>query len=267
MSGRRKNSGGATRGVRMIGHWVPGTFSGLDKLATGLRRSRLGRKVVELLAKVGRCGQRAAAGARSVFLIIHYATNRYKARSLNWVACTLLVAVVTQVGGAVVPDTRGNDGVLDLERPRIVVLKSKRVLHLFDGDRLVKTYPVALGRHPVGQKQCEGDGRTPEGRFHLVTKNRQSKYHRFLGLDYPDSAAVERGRRQGLITDGEARSITDALAAGRCPSWTTALGGAIGIHGHGASTDWTAGCVALEDDQAEQLFDLLRVGDEVEILP
>ena len=63
MSGRRKNSGEAIRGVRMIGHWVPGTFSGLDKLATGLRRSRLGRKVVELLAKVGRCGQRAAAGA------------------------------------------------------------------------------------------------------------------------------------------------------------------------------------------------------------
>ena len=209
----------------------------------------------------------ATQGFARIGHVMSYAINRYKAQSLNWAACMLFVAVVTQVGGAMVPDDRANDGVLDIQRPRIVVLKSKRALHLFDGDRLVRTYPIALGKHPVGQKQCEGDGRTPEGRFHVVTKNRQSKYHRFLGLDYPDSAAVERGRRQGLITEGEARSITDALAAGRCPSWTTALGGAIGIHGHGASTNWTAGCVALEDAPAEQLFDLLRIGDEVEILP
>ncbi|MFH0983855.1 MAG: L,D-transpeptidase [Planctomycetota bacterium] len=179
----------------------------------------------------------------------------------------LLGTVVVLLGGAVVADDPRRDATLQLTRPRVVVLKSKRELHLFDGDRLVKTYPVALGQNPVGRKRCEGDGRTPEGRFPVVTKNRQSKYHRFLGLGYPDLAAVERGLVEGLISDGEARSIREALAAGRCPSWTTALGGAIGIHGHGAGMDWTAGCIALEDRHAEQLFEVLRIGDEVEILP
>jgi murein L,D-transpeptidase YafK len=156
---------------------------------------------------------------------------------------------------------------LYLDRPRIVVLKSARELHLFDGGRLVKSYSIALGRNPVGQKQCEGDGRTPEGQFRVVTRNAQSKYHRFLGLDYPDAAAVERGQRVGLVTDGEARTVREALAAGRCPSWTTALGGAIGIHGHGAHADWTAGCIALEDRDAAELFAVMRIGDPVEILP
>ncbi|MCK4657882.1 MAG: L,D-transpeptidase family protein [Phycisphaerae bacterium] len=165
------------------------------------------------------------------------------------------------------PDKHRDNETLNLNQPRIVVLKSKRKLHLFDGERLVKTYPVALGKTPVGQKECEGDGRTPEGRFTVVTRNHKSKYHRFLGLSYPGLTAVERGRRQGLITEGEARSIREALAAGRCPSWTTALGGAIGIHGHGTATDWTAGCVALEDRHAKQLFQVMRLGDEVEILP
>ena len=166
-----------------------------------------------------------------------------------------------------VADVDRDDEALSLQQPKIVVLKSKRRLHLFDGDRLVRSYRIALGRDPVGQKTCEGDGRTPEGRFRVVTRNRQSKYHRFLGLDYPNAEAVDWGLRQGLVTEGEARSIRDALASGRCPGWTTALGGAIGIHGHGASTDWTAGCVALEDQYAEQLFGVMRIGDEVEILP
>ncbi len=165
------------------------------------------------------------------------------------------------------PDDYRDDQALHLTQPRIVVLKAKRQLHLFDGDRLVRIYPIALGRNPVGQKVCEGDGRTPESRFHVVTKNRQSKYHRFLGLDYPALPAAERGLCQGVSTEGEARSIREAFAAGRCPSWTTALGGAIGIHGHGTATDWTAGCVALADRHAEQLFDVMRLGDEVEILP
>lgn len=210
---------------------------------------------------------RATTRVRRLFGVVSGFAVRYRTRSLNWGACALLVVLVTQVGGAVVADDdRGNERML-LDQPRIVVLKSKRELHLFDGDRLVKTYRIALGRTPVGQKECEGDGRTPEGRYRVVTRNRQSKYHRFLGLDYPSAEAVDRGVRHGLVTDGEARSIREALADGRCPGWTTALGGAIGIHGHGAATDWTAGCVALENRHAEQLFEVMRIGDEVEILP
>lgn len=232
-----------------------------------LRRSRLGQSLLGFSTRVRGSGRKTASRVRRLFDVISCVTSRYRPRSRTWALYALLIAVVTQVGGAVTPNDNRDGETLNLEQPRIVVLKSKRELHLFDADRLVKTCPIVLGRHPVGQKLCEGDGRTPEGRFHVVTKNRQSKFHRFLGLDYPDLTAAERGLRQGLITEGEARSIRERLAAGRCPSWTTALGGAIGIHGHGTSADWTAGCIALDDRHAEQLFDVMRIGDEVEILP
>ena len=66
------------------------------------------------------------------------------------------------------------------------------------------------------------------------------------------------------------RGNSDVIAAhetNRCPSWSTALGGGIGLHGHGSAGDWSAGCIALDDTDIEELFDVLRVGDQVEILP
>jgi murein L,D-transpeptidase YafK len=154
-----------------------------------------------------------------------------------------------------------------LASPHVVVLKSKRVLHLFDGDTLVRTYPIDLGTAAIGWKERQGDGRTPTGTFRIVTKNAESPYHRFLGIDYPDAGAAERGLARGLISQGEAAVIRNAGASGRCPAWGTALGGGIGIHGHRIGRDWTAGCIALSDQHVAELFSVLRIGDVVEILP
>lgn len=154
-----------------------------------------------------------------------------------------------------------------VDQPRVVVLKSRRILHLFDGGRLVRSYPIDLGFAPEGDKRLAGDGRTPEGRFRVVTKNPASPYHRFLGIDYPDFDAISEGRRHRHITPGEAAAISWALAEGVCPDWSTPLGGGVGIHGHRQGWDWTAGCVALADDHVTELFDALRIGDPIEILP
>lgn len=151
--------------------------------------------------------------------------------------------------------------------PRVVVLKDKRVLHLFDGDRLVKSYRVDLGATPVGPKRWQGDGRTPLGAFRVVSKNANSRYHRFIGLSYPDLTTVKWGLAHGFISVGEASSIRRAWGAGRCPDWGTALGGGIGIHGRRIGRDWTGGCIALSDEHVEELFSVLRIGDPVEILP
>ena len=182
--------------------------------------------------------------------------------------------VVASVRGGIGP-TRLSDASpsrLTLANPRVVVLKSKRRLHLFDGLTLVRTYPMALGPDPVGDKRRAGDGRTPEGVFRICTKKQDSRHHRFLGLDYPNAKTARRGLTEGLLTPGEARAITAATVTGRCPSWLTALGGGIGLHGCGDTTpgpgsDWTAGCIALANRDIEELFDVLRLGDEVEILP
>jgi len=151
--------------------------------------------------------------------------------------------------------------------PRVVVLKSKRLLHLFDGDRLVRSYPIDLGVSPQEDKRLAADGRTPEGLFRIVTKNPRSPFHRFLGLDYPDLDAVEHGLTSRLITFGEAAAILRARGAGVCPDWSTVLGGGIGIHGRRRGWDWTAGCIALADRHVDELFGILRLGDPVEILP
>ena len=181
----------------------------------------------------------------------------------------LLIASTAGGVGTVIGDLPrpAREDEIPLIAPRVVVLKAKRVLHLFDGTRLVRSYPIDLGVSPDGPKRRRGDGRTPVGKFRIVTKNADSRYHRFLGIDYPDLAAAEWGLANGLISPGEAAAVRNALAAGRCPDWNTALGGGIGIHGHREGRDWTGGCIALADNHVEELSSVLRIGDPVEILP
>ncbi len=155
----------------------------------------------------------------------------------------------------------------DVSSPRVVILKSQRVLHLFDGDRLVRSYPVDLGVNSVGLKRRKNDGRTPEGSFQVASKNSQSEYRCFIGIDYPDLSTAHWGLAKGLISQGEMVSIERAHRTGRCPEWSTALGGGIGIHGHRKGTNWTGGCIAVSDEAVEELFNVLRIGDRVEILP
>jgi len=198
---------------------------------------------------------------------------RFRIHRFSHLHRSLFVSVVMLATLAVVVVGNASDvsvqlpGRLELVHPRVVVLKSARKLHLFDGSVLIRTYDIALGFAPVGQKVVEGDGCTPLGRFRICTKNPDSGYHRFLGINYPDPAAANRAHRDGLISLGERSSIVAAHKNNRCPVWSSALGGGIGLHGSGTATDWTAGCIALDDRDVEELFDVLRLGDSVEILP
>jgi murein L,D-transpeptidase YafK len=186
---------------------------------------------------------------------------------LAYIVVGVAVLALAGAGSAVDPLRATNATAIMLPTPRVVVLKAKHKLHLFDGDTLVRTYPIDLGSVAAGGKIHESDGRTPVGVFRVVTKNADSPYHRFLGLDYPGVNAVEFGLAHGLISLGEAADIRKALGSGGCPDWGTALGGGIGIHGHRVGRDWTAGCIALADEHVNELFSVLRLGDTVEILP
>jgi len=154
-----------------------------------------------------------------------------------------------------------------LNKARIIIHKKRRKLELFDGKTLVKTYEIALGKTPVGDKEIEGDGRTPEGKFYVFTKNDKSKFHLSLGLSYPNLEGAERGLSAGLITKAEYDAIAEAIAKKKMPPQTTKLGGEIYIHGGGTDGDWTQGCVALADDDIKKLFDSIPVGTPVRILP
>ncbi|HSE35809.1 MAG TPA: L,D-transpeptidase [Blastocatellia bacterium] len=152
-----------------------------------------------------------------------------------------------------------------LVNPRIVVKKRKRLLTLYSSDNVVRTYRVGLGSSPIEDKVREGDRRTPEGDFYICIKNPKSKFYLSLGLSYPNLQHADRGLRDGLITRGQYRQIIDAIKRKRQPPQYTRLGGEIFIHGNGSQSDWTWGCVALDDHDIRELFDAVPVGTPVTI--
>lgn len=151
--------------------------------------------------------------------------------------------------------------------PRIVIRKSDRKLDLYKGDSLVGTYDIALGATPEGQKQREGDGRTPEGEFFVFAMNPKSRHHLSLAISYPDLAAVAAGFTNAIIDENTRNQILYDLNERSWIPQETPLGGRIYIHGGGIEKDWTDGCIALKDNEIQELYDLCCVGTRVTILP
>lgn len=154
-----------------------------------------------------------------------------------------------------------------LNKPRIVVYKKERKLDLFDGDKLIKTYKIGLGFAPEGDKEIEGDGKTPEGDFYIFTKNAKSNFHLSLGVSYPSIDDAKRGLDAKIITKKEHDAIVKAIENKQTPPQKTALGGEIYIHGGGSSNDWTFGCIALENEDVKEIFDAVPIGINIKILP
>ena len=154
-----------------------------------------------------------------------------------------------------------------MTKPRILVTKSERKLELFDGDKLIRTYNIALGFEPVGDKVVEGDGKTPEGEFYIFTKNPESSFYLSLGISYPNREDAERGLKDGLISQAEHDAIVNAIEKKEMPPQRTELGGEIYIHGKGNLVDWTSGCIALKNSDIRELFDALEIGTPVRIVP
>jgi murein L,D-transpeptidase YafK len=126
----------------------------------------------------------------------------------------------------------------------VVVSKKRREMVLLRGESVLRTYRIALGREPVGPKRQEGDGRTPEGRYIIDRRNAKSGYHLSLHISYPDASDVAR-----------------ALEAGVDP------GGDIMIHGlkDGARRegDWTQGCIAVTDEEMDEIWGLVGEGTAI----
>ena len=154
-----------------------------------------------------------------------------------------------------------------MENPRIVIRKEARTLEVFDGEKLIKSYEIALGFEPKGDKEIEGDGKTPEGDFYVFTKNSKSKFYLSLGISYPSIEDAKRGLENQLIARAQHDEIVDAIKQKKMPLQNTRLGGEIYIHGDGNLTDWTAGCVALKNKDMKELFDAIEIATPVRIEP
>ena len=149
----------------------------------------------------------------------------------------------------------------------LVVRKSARNLAVCKGGANVNNFRVGLGFNPVGDKQQQGDGRTPEGTFYVSQTNPGSKYYKAFVLSYPDKQAADKGYAAGLIGAGTRSQIYAAQNSCGAPPSGTALGGLVEVHGHGGSSDWTAGCIAIDDVQMDYLWARIGKRDTVVVLP
>jgi hypothetical protein len=179
----------------------------------------------------------------------------------------IIAALLSLASPALSPGTPSAAPGLPLMDTKIVVRKSRRLLELYSGSKLLRTFRVGLGFNPLGDKRVQGDGRTPEGEFYVCVKNPRSKFYLSLGLSYPGREAAEHGLREGLITRSQHNSIMRALRQKRMPLQNTRLGGEIYIHGSGSGSDWTLGCVALDDRDMKELYEAVEVGASVRIEP
>ncbi len=188
--------------------------------------------------------------------------NRPKLSSVIIAALLITVGAELNVNGS---EQKQADGF------RVLIRKRERRLYLYEissgGERLRREYRIALGHSPVGHKQRQGDGATPEGDYYITHHNPKSSYYLSLGLSYPNIADADTGLKNGLITKAQHQAIVSAIRNNAKPPQNTALGGDIFIHGGGAKNDWTLGCVALENEDITELFKLLPVKTKVRIEP
>ncbi len=138
----------------------------------------------------------------------------------------------------------------------LLVEKSARRLTAYRAGQPLKTYRIALGFAPVGDKQRQGDGRTPEGLFRINRRNDASAFHLSLGIDYPQQshliAASTGGYDPGgdIFLHGQPNALPDALTGGST-----------------LARDWTAGCIALSNAEIAELWHVTRLGTTEEIRP
>ena len=136
----------------------------------------------------------------------------------------------------------------------IVLDKSERRLDLYEKGTLRKTYVVALGRNPVGTKAKRGDGLTPEGLYYITGRNPGSKYHLSLRVSYPNATDRARAARHGVSPGG------DIMLHG-LPREFASVGA---LH---RQQDWTEGCVALTNEEIEEIWRNVVDGARILIKP
>jgi murein L,D-transpeptidase YafK len=135
---------------------------------------------------------------------------------------------------------------------KILVLKGERKLILLKNDEPVKEYQIALGRNPTGRKVRQGDSRTPEGIYRIDSRKTRSKFHMALHISYPNKNDLARAKALGVSPGGM------IMIHG--------LGDVLGFLGsYHTAADWTRGCIAVTNEEIEEIWRAVPDGILVEI--
>jgi murein L,D-transpeptidase YafK len=134
------------------------------------------------------------------------------------------------------------------EVTRVEVHKADRKMYLLHNAEVLKAYDISLGFQPLGHKQFERDGKTPEGTYFITHRNPRSNYHLSLGISYPNEADRAYASSKGMQPGGD-----------------------IFIHGYtgkkGNRGDWTAGCIAVRNGEMEDIYAMVKPGTPILITP
>jgi tetratricopeptide (TPR) repeat protein len=137
---------------------------------------------------------------------------------------------------------------------KILIEKKERRLTLISKDKVLKTYNIALGGNPNGQKERQGDNKTPEGTYVIDSRNKNNRYHRSLHISYPNEKDKKRAKELGVSPGGDI--MIHGIKNGF--SW---------IGDFHTEFDWTKGCIAVTDEEIEEIEKLVPNGTIVEIRP
>ncbi|WP_347987818.1 L,D-transpeptidase [Methylomonas sp. AM2-LC] len=155
----------------------------------------------------------------------------------------------------------------------LLVDTEKLSMEIKKGDKTVAVLNnIAIGRNGAGEKNHRGDDVTPLGNFRIGWINESSNFRKFYGLTYPNVEHADNALKKGKINLDTYESIARAQSSGQIPPQDTNLGGQIGIHGLGSanlsihkSMNWTHGCIALTNDQIDQLSQWVEKGTLVTV--
>ena len=136
---------------------------------------------------------------------------------------------------------------------KVFVDKSARTLQLLSDDKVIKSYHIALGGNPIGHKQQQGDQRTPVGSYTLDYKNEKSKFYRSIHVSYPNTTDKARAKSRGVSAGG------DIMIHGQKNGF-----GALGLLNQ--QRDWTEGCIAVTNDEMDEIMAAVKVGTPIEIV-
>lgn len=136
----------------------------------------------------------------------------------------------------------------------ILVKKNDRTMTLYQDHQAIRTYRIALGFNPIGHKEKEGDGRTPEGQYVISAKNPTSQFHLSLKISYPSMRDRLKALVKGVNPGG------DIMIHGLMPS----IGWVSKLH---TMKDWTRGCIAVTNQEIEEIYGAVEVGTRVTIQP
>lgn len=168
--------------------------------------------------------------------------------------CVLLVAllaVALRPATAQIPRSAPGPSKADL----VIVDKSKRTLQLIRDGRALKTFAVALGRAPQGDKRMEGDGRTPEGVYTLDWRNPESQFYRAIHVSYPRADDIAHAERWGVSPGGliMIHGLPNGIDDPR-------------VLGH-PRIDWTNGCIAVTNEEMDEIWARVDDGTTIIIFP